>query len=219
MMLDRTSPPIVAKFEWRTRRSTAVTETGGRKLRLDLLLRPMPPALFLTMAIIVLVVGALYCSGYERLLTNRNNWPGSLIWAAYGLLPWLALFEYIKRFEWDADRPLPTAQVALLIIAGGVASVGAEFVHHQLLLGQPVSSIALQVLRRLPGVAAMVLLIGLSRREQERAQRRWGAPKAPESEIETLRRHAPAIRWIQAADNYLELHAEGQVWTSTNYDA
>ena len=28
-----------------------------------------------------------------------------------------------------------------------------------------------------------------------------------------LRRHSSSIRWIQAADNYLELHLDGQVWT------
>ena len=189
-----------------------IAGTGGR-LKLNLLLRPMPWTQFLALAAVVLVAGAVYCSGYESLLTDRDNWPGSLVWAAYGLLPWLFLFEYIKRREWDADQPVPNGRLALLMVAAGAGSVAAEYAHYELLLGKPAAPLGLQLLRRLPGIAAMVLLIALSRREQEAARRRLGAVKATGADAESLRRHAPAIRWIQAADNYLELHIGGEVWT------
>lgn len=186
---------------------------AGTNLRLDLLLRPMPPRLFLLCAAATLVLGALYCTGYEKLLTDRDNWPGSLVWAAYGLLPWLFLFEYVKRREWDADRALPAGKLAMLILATWALSVAAEYAHHGLLVGREGINWALPVLRRTPGIGALILLIALSRREQDRARRRSGPAAPDENDAEALRRYAPAIRFIQAADNYLELHGDGQVLT------
>jgi hypothetical protein len=183
------------------------------QLRLDLLLRPMPPATFALCALVVLIAGAAYCSGYEQLLSNRDNWPESLVWAAYALLPWLALFEYVKRREWNADAALPHHSIVLLVLGTWAASFATEYAHHALLLARNDVDIALPILRRLPGAGVFLLLIALSRREQDRARRRIGAAVPADGEVEALRRQAPTIRWIQAADNYLELHADGHVVT------
>ena len=157
-------------------------------------------------ALIVWIAGAAYCMGYERLQTGLGAWPGSLLWSAYGVLPWLALFEAVKRREARTGRPLGLAALAGLLVATGAVSLLLEGI------AQPNGSpLALQVMRRLPAVAATLLLLLLARRERV-ALARQAAP-AVESEVDALRRHAPAIRWIRAADNYLELHLDGQIWT------
>lgn len=180
-------------------------------LRSDMLLRPMPPAQLLAVATLVLVAGAAYCMGYEGLLGGTEAWPSSLVWSAYGVLPWLFVFEYVKRREWEADAPLATATIALLLVATGAFSIAVEILLRWLSGDQSVP-VGLQLMRRLPAIAATFLLLLLARREQRAALAREH-PAAGATEVEALRRQAPAIRWIQAADNYLELHVDGQVWT------
>ena len=184
------------------------------KFRAALLLRPMPPALFIPVTLIVLIAGAAYCLGYEELQSGRAKWPLGLLWAAYAVWPWLFVFELIKRREWDRDRPLPITTIALLMIATGALSLLLEGASDRWLLHKQGSPLALQIMRRLPAIAATILLLLLARREQRSAEALASAPpEAAEAEAETLRRHAKSIRWIRAADNYLELHLEGQVWT------
>jgi hypothetical protein len=177
--------------------------------RLADLLRPLPVALLLPVVLVVWVAGAAYCLGYEELQSGDARWPLGLLWSAYAVLPWLFLIEGIKRWEWSRNEQLGAVTTILLLVATGAMSLTFE----QLLnwaSGGP-SPLALQVMRRLPAIAATVLLLLLSRREKRVLARRASA--ATESEVDTLRRHAPAIRWIRAADNYLELHLDGQVWT------
>lgn len=162
------------------------------------------PALALVL-LVVWIAGAAYCMGYERLSTGLGAWPPSLLWSAYGVLPWLALFEAVKRRDQRSTTPLGPIAIASLLVATGAASLLLEQI------AQPNGSpLALQVMRRLPAVAATLLLLLLSRRERRMIARQT---LASESETDALRRHAPAIRWIRAADNYLELHLDGQVWT------
>lgn len=164
---------------------------------------------FVPLAAAVLTAGAAYCLGYEGLRGGIGGWPGSFLWSACAVLPWLLLFELVKRVEWDRDRPLDAATVALLLVGTGALSVGLEFVADWLRGGRS-APIGLQLLRRLPAIAATLLLLLLARRGQ-RAALAAARPPASPSEAEALRRHADAIRWIQAADNYLELHLPGQV--------
>ncbi len=177
--------------------------------RLADLLRPLPVALLLPVVLVVWVAGAAYCLGYEELQSGDARWPLGLLWSAYAVLPWLFLIEGIKRWEWSRNEQLGAVTTILLLVATGALSLTFE----QLLnwaSGSP-SPLALQVMRRLPAIAATVPLLLLSRREKRALARRASA--AGENEIDTLRRHAPEIRWIRAADNYLELHLDGQVWT------
>lgn len=157
-------------------------------------------------ALVVWIAGASYCMGYEQLRSGSGNWPGSLLWSAYGVMPWLALFEAVKRRDRRSARPLGVAALLGLLFLTAALSLLLER------LAQPNGSpFALQVMRRLPALAATILLLLVVRREQNLAARHVAA--AREREVETLRRHAPAIRFIRAADNYLELHLDGQVWT------
>jgi DNA-binding LytR/AlgR family response regulator len=64
-------------------------------------------------------------------------------------------------------------------------------------------------MRRLPAIAATLLLLLLARPPRATA----AAAAFEGDERAALLRHAPSIRWIRAADNYLELHLDGRVVT------
>jgi len=178
------------------------------KLRADMLARPMPPPLLAAAGLAVLVAGAAYCLGYEGLRGGVAGWPGSLLWSACGIGPWFVLFEYAKRREWERDAPLRWGELALLLVAVGLVSILLEGASDWL-RGAHRAPLGLQLLRRLPAIGATMLLLLLSRREHRAGAARPAA--APAAEAEALRRQAAAIFWIQAADNYLELHAAGGV--------
>jgi hypothetical protein len=184
---------------------------AAASVRASLLLRPLPATWLAAIAILVLIAGAAYCLGYEALTTGRAAWPLGLLWSAYAILPWLLLFEGVKRREWDADLVVAGPMLAILFALTAAFSLSAEWASDWL-RQRDSAPVALMLLRRGPAIGATAILLMLARREQQLAMRRSPSPPA-ETEVETLRRHAPSIRWIQAADNYLELHLDGQVWT------
>ena len=178
-------------------------------LRSDMLLRPLPAVWLAPLAAGVLTAGAAYCLGYEGLRGGSADWPGSYVWSACAVLPWLALFEAVKRAEWERDRPLAPWLLALLLVGTGAFSIGLEFLVDAI-GGDRSSPVGLLVLRRLPAIAATLMLLLLARRERNLAAG-TAAPPVLADEAEGLRRQAAAVRWIRAADNYLELHLPGQV--------
>ncbi len=174
-----------------------------------MLLRPLPAPWLAALATVVLTAGAAYCLGYEGLQGGIGGWPGSYLWSAYAVLPWLALFELVKRAEWERDRSFHPAVLASLLVATGLFSVGLEYLVDWL-RGSRSAPAGLQLMRRLPAIAATLMLLLLARREQKAALAE-APPPASASEAEALRRLAGSVRWIQAADNYLELHLPGRV--------
>ncbi len=167
----------------------------------------MPPKLLVPVGLGLLVAGAFYCEGHQALRSDLSHWSGSLLWALYGVLPWLLVFEYVKRREWDADRALPFGTIALLFGLTICASVAAHLLTYNLLLGRTTHPIALQFVRRLPAMAITLVVLLLSRREQHLARQRLGLPgESAAGEADDLLAAGPAIRWIRGADNYLELH-------------
>lgn len=174
-----------------------------------MLLRPLPAAWLVPLAAVVLAAGAAYCLGYEGLQGGIGGWPGSYLWSAYAVLPWLALFELVKRAEWERDRPFDPAVLALLLVGTGIFSIGLEYLVDWLRASRSAPA-GLLVMRRLPAIAATLLLLLLTRRERKTALAA-APPPATASEAEALRGQAESVHWIQAADNYLELHLPGRV--------
>lgn len=175
--------------------------------RLTVLLeRPADAPTFVLVSALVIVLGAVYCSGYEALSTGFDNWPGSLIWAAYALWPWFALFEAIKVVDARRGRRLPVSAIALSILAVGALSLAAERIDYASAL-HAAPPVALSLLRRLPGVAIVVALISLNRIMTPRALA--GAATAASDFQDLL--NVGDIRWIGAADNYLEVHYRERV--------
>lgn len=170
-----------------------------------LLQRPSSMPAMVVGSFVVLLVGAVYCSGYEALTTGYDNWPGSLIWAAYALLPWYLLFEWIRRREHRQGERVPVLAIAGLLVAVGAGSLAAERLEYG--MGSSAAPpVLLSLIRRAPGIAITLALIAVSRIVAHPASR-----EDDRFDVADLLAKAKAIRWISAADNYLEIHYPGGV--------
>jgi hypothetical protein len=146
-------------------------------------------------------MGAIYCSGYEKLLHNLDNWPGSLLWSAAAVLPWLALFEWSKTAAGRRTIAGPPRLAAGLVLTA-FASLLLEAMFDAV-AGQEMASLALSVMRRLPAMAASLLLIVWSRSGSDAREKNV----LVDASLPSL---AASIEWIEAADNYVELHVAGR---------
>lgn len=152
----------------------------------------------------VWLAGAAYCHGYQFLLNSGGEsgaWSGSLSWSAIAVVPWFALFEWSKQPQGMEAARRPALLVALVL---GIAalSIALEYLV-DFCVGDVTDRFGLLVMRRLPAIGVTVALIALTRRT---ALRRPPSPAALE-----LGAIAATIDWVEAADNYVELHSLGQV--------
>jgi hypothetical protein len=160
-----------------------------------------PP--LLAVSVLVWLAGALYCHGYQMLLGREDigPWSGSLTWSAVAVVPWFALFEWSKQPNGTETTRRP---LLLLGLIGGIAaaSVGLEYLV-DFCAGSVTDRLGLLLMRRLPAIGVTVLLIALTRKAM---LRRTPAPAAAE-----LNEIAASADWIEAADNYVEVHVGGRV--------
>jgi len=160
------------------------------------------PPLFAT-GVFVWFAGALYCHGYQALLNREDvgSWSDSLTWSAVAVVPWFALFEWSKqpRSEDAARRPL---MLFGLIVGIAAVSIALEYLVN-FCVGDVSDRLGLLVMRRLPAIGVTVLLIALTRRAMLRR------PPAPA--VADLAGIAASVDWIEAADNYVEVHIGDRV--------
>lgn len=153
--------------------------------------------------ILVWLAGAVYCHGYQWLLTGEETgpWSGSLIWSAVAVVPWFALFEWSKQRQgMDAAR----RPVLLIALVAGIAtfSIALEYLVN-LCAGDVTDRLGLLMMRRMPAIGVTVLLIALARKAMLR--------QPPDPAAIPLSEIAGTIDWVAAADNYIELHSSGRV--------
>jgi len=151
----------------------------------------------------VWLAGATYCHGYQALLSGgmTGSWSGSLIWSAVAVVPWFALFEWSKEPQGAQAARRPALLIGLVL---GIAalSIALEYLV-DFCMGDVTDRFGLLVMRRLPAIGATVLLIALTRKAVLRA------PTNPAAvEIGAI---AAAIDWVEAADNYVQLHCAGKL--------
>ena len=163
---------------------------------------PIRGRLLVASGLIVWLAGASYCHGYQYFLTGEEHgtWSGSLTWSAIAVVPWFALFEWSKEPQGAEAIRRPATLVALVL---GIAalSISLEYLV-DFCIGDVTDRFGLLVMRRLPAIGVSVLLIALTRRA---ALRRPPNPNTVE-----LGSIAKAIDWVEAADNYIELHVGGR---------
>ena len=150
----------------------------------------------------VWLAGASYCHGYQYFLTGEEtgSWSGSLTWSAIAVVPWFALFEWSKEPQ-GLEATRRPAMLAALVLAIAAFSIRLEYLV-DFCVGDVTDRFGLLVMRRLPAIGVSVLLITLTRRAVLRR------PVNPATvELGTI---AKAIDWIEAADNYVELHVGGR---------
>jgi two-component system LytT family response regulator len=159
------------------------------------------PALIIC-GLAVWIAGASYCHGYQLFLTGEEtgSWSGSLTWSAIAVVPWFALFEWSKEPQ-GAEATRRPAILAGLVLGIAAFSIACEYLV-DFCVGDVTDRFGLLVMRRLPAIGVSVLLITLTRRAVMRR------PVNPATvELSTI---AKAIDWIEAADNYVELHVGGR---------
>ena len=162
--------------------------TAAHSPRIFDIRRPLPPLAATVAGLLALVAGASYCMGYAALSGSTNDWARAISWSAGAVLPWLVAFEWIKRRGTTAWLP-----ILLILAATALVSLGIEAAIDRLIWDQGSSPVALQLLRRLPAVGVAVLLLAL--REARRRD---------ETELQPV--VAADLRFVRAADNYVELH-------------
>jgi hypothetical protein len=165
------------------------------------LFRPLRGPALAVSTVVVWVAGAAYCHGYQNLLTGLAYWPGSFIWSAIAVLPWFGLFEWSKSSSGGKITASRT-KLAGLLLAMAAASIATEFLVNWV-QGDRTSPVALLIMRRLPAIAATLMLIELARKYRTR--------EAAKGDAGDLRDLAGSIEYIAAADNYIELHLPGRV--------
>ena len=152
----------------------------------------------IAVGLLVWLAGASYCHGYQYLLTGEQTgpWSGSLIWSAVAVVPWFALFEWSKEPQGVEATRRPATLLALVV---GIAalSVALEYLV-DFCIGDVSDHLGLLVMRRAPAIGVSLLLIALTRKA---VMRRPANPATVE--LSTI---AKAIDWVEAADNYVELH-------------
>jgi two-component system LytT family response regulator len=159
------------------------------------------PALIIC-GLAVWIAGASYCHGYQFFLTGEEtgSWSGSLTWSAIAVVPWFALFEWSKEPQgFEATRR--PAILAALVLGIAAFSISLEYLV-DFCVGDVTDRFGLLVMRRLPAIGVSVLLIALTRKAVMRRP-----PNPTTVELSTI---AKAIDWIEAADNYVELHVGGR---------
>lgn len=156
---------------------------------------PLRGSALVAAVLLVWLAGAFYCSGYERLASGLDNWPGSLIWSAAAVLPWLVLFEWSKSARGRALTSSPP-RLALALVATAILSLALEIASDRI-AGSASAPLALSLLRRLPAIGACLILILWSRA---------GLREAAKAE-DSLVAIADSLDWVAAADNYVELHS------------
>lgn len=163
---------------------------------------PIRGTALLTGGLAVWILGAAYCHGYQLLRSGvTGSWSGSLTWSAIAVVPWFALFEWSKQPRGIATLHRPRVLCALVL---GIAalSVALEYAVN-FCVGDTTGRLGLLIMRRLPAIGVTVLLLALTRKAVLRR------PQAP-ARVE-LGGIAGSIDWIEAADNYVEVHLGGRV--------
>jgi two-component system LytT family response regulator len=122
------------------------------------------------------------------------------MWSAIAVVPWFALFEWSKEPQGVEATRRPAIIVGLVV---GIAafSIALEYLV-DFCLGDVTDRFGLLVMRRLPAIGVSVLLIMLTRKAVLRRP-----PNPATVELATI---AKAIDWVEAADNYIELHVGGR---------
>jgi len=164
---------------------------------------PLRRGPLLAAGIVIWLAGAAYCHGYQALLTGASvgSWSGSLTWSAIAVVPWFALFEWSKQPQ-GMDAVRRPALLAGFVLCIAVASIAAEYLV-DFCLGDVSDHLGLLTMRRLPAIGVTILLIVLTRKAMLRRP-----PTATAIELKGI---APSIDWIEAADNYVEVHVGDRV--------
>ena len=164
-----------------------------------LVARPLPPLAAALLYTAALWAGAAYCMGYAALSGTANEWARAIGWSTGAVLPWVVAFEGVKR--WEARHPpLRWVAIGVAMLATGLLSLGLEIAIDRWVWNGHLAPLGLTLLRRLPAIGIFLLLL---------AARRGVATPQAQSADEGSALAPTGLRYVRAADNYVELHYAG----------
>jgi LytTr DNA-binding domain-containing protein len=169
----------------------------------QLIFEPLRGPRLLGVGLGVWLAGAAYCHFYQYLMTGMSPgpWSTSLTWSAIAVVPWFALFEWSKQPD-GVEATRRPALLAGLVLGIAALSISVEYLV-DFCLGDVTDRFGLLVMRRLPAIGVTILLILVARKAVLR--------RPPTAAVIDLAALAEAIDWVEAADNYIELHSQGKV--------
>ena len=178
------------------------------------LVRPLPLPQFLAFSAALVFVGALYCQLYCAIAFHpmRGAYMPltySFAWAIGAVMPWLLCFELCKPARLPA-RPAFARRLTIAAWFAGAAmlSIVLELGIDQLIAGHSTRPMAMQIAAQMPAAAITALfLIAPRDPAQEGAVEGRAIPSEPLAEVLAI---GSAIDWIEAAGNYVQVHAGGR---------
>ena len=189
-----------------------IAPVGHAAWHVRLLTRPLSVPQFAVALAAAIATATLYCQLYCAIaFPTRHVLPmpisASVPWAVASVTPWLCCFELSKRRSgWARSGGARGLAVGALFIVAATASIILEVGLDQL-MGIETRPLPMQIAAQLPlaAITAALLLIGP-------ASLKANGPVAvaPDCLGEIMAR-ASTIRWIEAAGNYVEVHARDGV--------
>lgn len=171
---------------------------------LGLIERPLTRRESVLAGALLVASGALYCLAYTWSRGVAEHPLQALGWTGANLLPWLAALELAKRT--GSGNRLARAWTLVAILAGAaMASLAIEIALGLIPIPRTGEGLLFEAVRRVPGAALVLLLLGLAR------VRRLRPVAEAASDAATLPLLPGQIEWVRAAGNYVEFHAGGRL--------
>jgi len=154
------------------------------------LLKPISAEEILLATLALVAATTLYCLFYANLAGRPESAVDGIIWSLVNMVPWLLAFESAKRISCRLGHAIAFAgglTLSLLL---------------QLMIGGGIDSLGFELVRRIPGLLAVIAVLGLRRMLAPPAMHVPGSAELP---------LLPAqVDWVSAAGNYVELHSLGR---------
>lgn len=178
---------------------------------LRLLIDPLRPVQLAVVASSLVLLFTVYCQIYCRVAfhpMHGANMPlrFSSAWAVGAVLPWLACFEICKTRRFFASTGnMRYLRFALVFTISAALSVLFEIALDRLVSAHT-RPVQMQFAAQLPGAAFVSLLLLLGRSVETSLPLK----EVNSEPLTALLRLASTIEWIEAAGNYVEVHAGGR---------
>ena len=191
-----------------TKLSRSATLDG--KTILAELARPWGVARLLWCSALLVAAATAYCVvycavAYQPLHGGRMPLIMSFAWAVGATLPWLLCFELCKPGRLPNGPTLArTASVAAAFAGASLLSIVLELGLDQLVGNEHTRPIYMQVAAQMPAALSTSLFLFVARALPVVTE---SAPQHDQP-IDEIVRLSDRIRWIEAAGNYVEVHAD-----------
>ena len=178
------------------------------------IVRPLPLPQFLAVCGALVGAGALYCQLYcavafHPMRGTHMPLSFSFAWAVGAVIPWLLCFELCKPARLPALPVLARGlTIAAWFAAAALLSIILELGLDQLIAGHSTRRLPMQLASQMPAAAITALLLTVGREPARPGTAETDA--IPAEALAEVLAIGGAIDWIEAAGNYVQVHAGGR---------